>query len=80
MCLAVPGRICRIDAAPGESALARSGLVDFGGVQRVVSLAFVPDAEPGDQVLVHAGVAIQKLDSAAADRLHALWSEVEDRS
>ncbi|MCX7960101.1 MAG: HypC/HybG/HupF family hydrogenase formation chaperone [Burkholderiales bacterium] len=65
MCLAVPGRIRRIR---GDSPLERSGEVEFGGVAKEASLAFVPEAQPGDWVLVHAGVAIAVLDPAAAER------------
>ena len=41
MCLAVPGRI--LSVAGGEG-LSRSGRVDFGGIRKEVSLAFVPEA------------------------------------
>ena len=71
MCLAVPGRIC---AVRGDGPLARRADVDFGGARREVSLAFVPDAEVGDFVIVHVGVALQRLDEAAA---LALLREVE---
>lgn len=62
MCLAVPGRLTEIH---GEG-LERTGRADFGGVLRQVSLAFVPEAELGDYVIVHVGVAIARLDEAAA--------------
>lgn len=32
----------------------------------VVTLAFVPDAEAGDQILVHLGIPVEVLDPAAA--------------
>ena len=63
MCLAVPGRILRID---GEDLLIRSGCVDFGAVRREVSLAFLPEARVGDYVLVHAGIGIGRLDEGEA--------------
>jgi hydrogenase expression/formation protein HypC len=34
------------------------GQVNFAGVQREVSLACVPEARLGDQVLVHVGFAL----------------------
>jgi hydrogenase expression/formation protein HypC len=43
--------------------------VDFGGVARDVSLAFVPDARPGDYVLVHVGFALTRVDADEAERL-----------
>jgi hydrogenase expression/formation protein HypC len=48
--------------------------VDFGGARRDVSLAFVPDASVGDFVIVHVGVALQRLDPVAA---LALLREIE---
>ncbi len=71
MCLGVPGRIDAIDDAHGE-ACARRGRVDFGGVQRLVSLALVPEASLGDYVIVHAGIAIARLDEARAAETLAL--------
>ncbi len=62
MCLAVPGRIVSVT---GDGAT-RSGEVDFGGLLRPVSLALVPEAEAGDFVIVHVGVAISRLDEEAA--------------
>lgn len=71
MCLAVPGRIC---AVHGDGPLSRRAEVDFGGARRDVSLAFVPDASVGDFVIVHVGVALQRLDPVAA---LALLREIE---
>lgn len=62
MCLGVPGRITQVR----ESGLMRMGKVDFGGVTREVSLAYVPEAEKGDYVIVHAGFAISHVDEAEA--------------
>ena len=66
MCLAVPARIVRVS---GEDPLWRTARVDFGGVEREVCLACVPDVREGEYVLVHAGVAISVVDDAEAGRL-----------
>lgn len=63
MCLAVPGRIVGIQ---GKEPLWKTGRVDFGGVIKEVSLACVPEAGLGEYVIVHAGVAISRLDEAEA--------------
>lgn len=68
MCLGVPGRVVE---KLGETDGLEHALVEFGGVSRAVCTACVPDAAPGDFVIVHAGVAITKLDAAEADRLLA---------
>jgi hydrogenase expression/formation protein HypC len=45
------------------------GLVEFDGVRRRVCTACVPDADPGDFVIVHAGLAITRIDADEAARL-----------
>jgi hydrogenase expression/formation protein HypC len=44
----------------------RTGKVDFGGVSKDVCLAFVPEAEVGDHVIVHVGFAISRIDEEQA--------------
>lgn len=66
MCLGVPGRVVETLGEQDGLAAAR---VEFGGVARTVCTACVPDARPGDYVIVHAGLAIARLDADEADRL-----------
>ena len=69
MCLAVPGKIVEIT---GEDEL-RMGKIDFAGVQRQACLAYVPEAQLGDYVLVHVGFAISRIDEQQAmETLEAL--------
>lgn len=80
MCLAVPGQIAEWRE---RDPLFATAIVDFGGVRRSVSMACVPDAETGDYVLVHAGIAISRIDpDEAAKMLQTLeeldLSELED--
>ena len=63
MCLAVPGKLLEIS---GTDDLSRSGKVSFGGVLKEVSLAFVPQAQVGDYLTVHVGVALSVVDEAEA--------------
>jgi hydrogenase expression/formation protein HypC len=46
-----------------------AAMVEFGGVRRRVSLACVPEVKQGDYVLVHAGVAISRIDAAEAAKV-----------
>ena len=46
-----------------------SAVVEFAGVRRSVCVACVPEAEVGDYVIVHAGLAISRLDADEAERL-----------
>jgi len=64
MCLAIPGKILSIEGTD----LARAAQVDFGGVLREASLVYVPEAEVGDYVIVHAGFAISLLDEVEAQQ------------
>lgn len=48
--------------------LARVGLVSFGGIRKQVNLSLVPEANVGDYVLVHVGVAISTVDEKEAER------------
>lgn len=66
MCLGVPGQI--VQMIPDVDGLPH-GLVEFAGVRRSVCLACVPEAQPGDYVIVHAGLAISRLDAEEAARL-----------
>jgi len=65
VCLAVPGQI----RATEESDGLRLATVDFGGVRKRVCLETLPEAKPGDWILVHAGFALQVLDEAAAEEM-----------
>lgn len=74
MCLAVPGKLISIQ---GED-LNRSGKVSFGGVIKEVSLAYVPEAQVGDYVIVHVGFALSKVDEAEAVRVFRYLEEMDD--
>lgn len=62
MCLAVPGKVVRLE----EEDDTQMAEVDFGGVHKDVCLQYVPDVSVGDYVIVHVGFAIQHLDEASA--------------
>lgn len=68
MCLAVPGMVVEIVEAELPFSTA---LVEFAGVRRRVCLACVPDAIVGEYVLVHAGVAISRIDAKEAAKVLA---------
>lgn len=64
MCLAIPGKIISIDSQ--QEAVFRNGKVSFGGIIKQVNLSMVPDSKVGEYVLVHVGVAINKIDEEEA--------------
>lgn len=65
MCLAVPGKLISVS---GED-LNRMGKVSFSGVIKEVSLAYVPEAQVGDYVIVHVGFALSTVDEVEAQRV-----------
>jgi hydrogenase expression/formation protein HypC len=50
----------------GEDPLRRTGNVDFGGVLKNVSLAYVPEVKIGDYVIVHVGFALSRVEESEA--------------
>jgi len=69
MCLAVPGKIVKIDGDVGD--------IDFGGVVRKANITMV-EAKVGDWAIVHAGFAIEILDEEEALKTLELWNAVLD--
>jgi hydrogenase expression/formation protein HypC len=72
MCLGIPGKIVEVW---GEDVL-RMGKIDFGGVVREASLAYVPEARTGDYVIVHVGFALSVLDEEEAKETWRLLKEI----
>ena len=70
MCLAIPGKIERIDG--------KKAMVDFGGVKRLADLSFLDEDEisVGDWVLIHVGFAIQRVEEEVARETYRLLSVV----
>ncbi|MBL7852120.1 MAG: HypC/HybG/HupF family hydrogenase formation chaperone [Cyclobacteriaceae bacterium] len=66
MCLAIPGKLTAISAQLDDTF--RMGKVSFGGVIKEINLSMVPEAQVGDYVLVHVGVAIGTIDEAEAHK------------
>jgi hydrogenase expression/formation protein HypC len=77
MCLGIPGQIVEISDADNNLAL-----VDVGGVQRIINIAFIVDDDRpaaacvGNWVLVHVGFAMSRLDEVEAMRTLALLREL----
>jgi hydrogenase expression/formation protein HypC len=75
MCLAIPGKVTSIT---GDDPLWRMGKVDFGGVSREVSLAYVPEVKIGEYVIVHVGFALSRLDESEAEKVFQYLKEIEE--
>ena len=55
MCVGLPARVVSINDG--------TAIIDANGAKRDVRAALLDDLEPGDYVMVHAGVAIAKISS-----------------
>ena len=77
MCLAVPGQVIEFE---GEDPLLRTGKVRFGGIVKVVNLAFTPEVKLGDYVVVHVGFALSIIDESEAKRVYSYLEKMEELS
>lgn len=75
MCLGIPGKL---ESITQEGELTRAGKVSFGGIQKEVNLAYVPDARVGDYVIVHVGFAISRVDEAEAMQVFEYLREMDE--
>jgi hydrogenase expression/formation protein HypC len=69
MCLAIPMKISKIE---GDRAV-----VSAGGVERTIGISFLKGPKVGDYVIVHAGFAIEKLDTVQAEETLKLLEEMQ---
>ncbi|MBN2294111.1 MAG: HypC/HybG/HupF family hydrogenase formation chaperone [Pirellulales bacterium] len=72
MCLGVPGELLETyekDDMP-------MGKVDFGGIAKEICLAYTPEAQVGQYVLVHVGFAISVIDQDEADEIVGYLEEI----
>lgn len=69
MCLAIPGKVVRLDE---ESGMAQ---VSYGSLCKSASTMLLPDVNCGDYVLVHAGFIIQLLSEQDGVDLSRLADE-----
>jgi hydrogenase expression/formation protein HypC len=74
MCLGIPGKITEIH----ESGDLKMGKIDFGGAERDVCLAYVPEAQVGDYAVVHVGFAISLLSEEEANATLEMLKEMMD--
>ena len=54
------------------------GKIDFGGILKDASLAYVPEASVGDYVIVHVGFALSRVDEDEARKIFEYLKEMEE--
>jgi hydrogenase expression/formation protein HypC len=75
MCLGVPGKVLSIEEDPLGMNMGR---VSFAGIVKEVCLAYTPEAEVGDYVVVHVGFAISKIDEGEAMKVFEFLKEMDE--
>ncbi|MFX0038895.1 MAG: HypC/HybG/HupF family hydrogenase formation chaperone [Promethearchaeota archaeon] len=70
MCLAIPGKILKIDG--------NSALVDFDGITQNVIIALIQNPIVGKYVIVHAGYAIEMMNEEEAKIAIEQWKELSE--
>jgi hydrogenase expression/formation protein HypC len=75
MCLAIPGKVVEIS---GADPLTRMGRIDFSGIIKQASLAYVPEVRVGDYVIVHVGFALGKVDEAEARKVFEYLEKIQE--
>ena len=61
----------------GDAPLERTGKINFGGILKSASLAYVPEAVVGDYVIVHVGFALSRVDEAEAQQVFAYLKQMQ---
>ena len=69
MCLAIPAKVIQVNGT--------SALVTIEDMEYQASLLLLPDVNPGDYIMLHAGFAIEKVDAAEAEETLRLLNELE---
>lgn len=75
MCLGVPGKILSIE--PNDLGM-HMGKVSFGGIVKEICLAYTPEAQVGDYVVVHVGFAISIVDESEAQKVFEYLREMDE--
>ena len=68
MCVGLPGRIVTM-----KDGLA---VIDASGAKREISTELIENLEPGDYVMVHAGIAIAKIQEEDDEETEELLEEL----
>ena len=62
----------------GDDPVTRMGKIDFSGVIKQASLAYVPEVQVGDYVIVHVGFALSKVDEAEAQKVFGYLKQMDE--
>jgi hydrogenase expression/formation protein HypC len=69
MCLAIPAKVISVDGA--------SAKVSIEDIEYTASLLLLDDVKPGDFIMLHAGLGIEKVDPVRAAETLELLNEMK---
>ncbi len=78
MCLGIPAKV--IECWQDETGGLPMARVDYGNVTATVCIAFTPEAQAGDYVLIHVGFSLSIIDENHAQELREFLNEEDSGS
>ena len=70
MCVGLSARVVSVKGG--------SAVIDASGARRTVSAELLSELEPGDYVMVHAGIAIAKINGSAAEDSGQIMEQLDE--
>lgn len=68
MCVGLSAKVVKVDGG--------TALIDASGAKRKISAELLENLEPGDYVMVHAGVAIAKITDSDTDETDGIMEKL----
>jgi hydrogenase expression/formation protein HypC len=71
MCVGLSARVVSVKGG--------SAVIDASGARRTVSAELLDELEPGDYVMVHAGIAIAKISSSSEEESKQIMEQLDEK-
>lgn len=71
MCVGLSARVVSVKGG--------SAVIDATGARRTVSAELLDELEPGDYVMVHAGIAIAKISSSSEEESKQIMEQLDEK-
>ena len=72
MCVGLSARVVSVKGG--------SAMIDASGARRTVSAELLDELEPGDYVMVHAGIAIAKITNSSQEESNQIMEQLDEKS
>ena len=72
MCVGLSARVVSVKGG--------TAVIDATGARRTVSAELLDDLEPGDYVMVHAGIAIAKITESSENESNQIMEQLDEKS